>query len=100
MTISPAWRVSRRPPDLACGPHRVLTLYDGGPDKMLGDKGYDSDEIRDDLTDRGIEPVIPSRSNRKTMIDYDRQAYKRSNLIEQCFNPLCILKVFCPGRAA
>jgi len=41
-----------------------------------------------DLADRGIEPVIPPRSNRKTPIDYDRQAYKRRNLIERCVNRL------------
>ena len=55
---------------------------------LLGDKGYDSDEIRDDLTDRSIDPVIPPRSNRKTPINYDREAYKRRNLIERCVNRL------------
>ena len=48
----------------------------------------DSDEIRDDLVERGIEPVIPPRSNRKTQIEYDREAYKRRNLIERCVNRL------------
>jgi transposase len=28
-------------------------------------------------THRGIEPVIPPRSNRKTPIEYNREAYKR-----------------------
>ena len=49
---------------------------------------YDSDDIRNDLADRGIEPVIPPRSNRKTPIEYDREAYKRRNLIERCVNRL------------
>jgi transposase len=40
------------------------------------------------LADRGIEPVIPPRSNRKTTIEYDREAYKRRNLIERCVNRL------------
>jgi IS5 family transposase len=61
-----------------------MELHDINPDKLLGDKGYDSDDIRDDLAERGIEPVIPPRSNRKTPIEYDRQAYKRRNLIERC----------------
>ena len=56
-------------------------LHDINPDRLLGDKGYDSDDIRNDLADRGIEPVIPPRSNRKTPIEYDREAYKRRNLI-------------------
>jgi transposase len=57
-------------------------------DRLLGDKGYDSDDIRNDLADRGIEPVIPPRSNRKTPIEYDRKAYKRRNPIERCVNRL------------
>ena len=65
-----------------------MELHDVNPDKLLGDKGYDSDEIRNDLMDRGIEPVIPPRSNRKTPIEYDREAYKRRNLVERCVNRL------------
>jgi transposase len=66
----------------------LMELYDINPDRLLGDKGYDSDDIRDDLAERGIEPVIPPRSNRKSPIEYDRQAYKRRNLIERCVNRL------------
>ena len=65
-----------------------MELHDINPDRLLGDKGYDSDDIRNDLADRGIEPVIPPRSNRKTPIEYDREAYKRRNLIERCVNRL------------
>ena len=43
----------------------LMELHDINPDKLLGDKGYDSDDIRNDLANRGIEPVIPPRSNRK-----------------------------------
>src|SRR6266567_2088595 len=35
-----------------------------------------------------IEPANPPRSNRKTPIEYDREAYKRRNLIERCVNRL------------
>jgi transposase len=70
------------------GYEALMKLHDVDPDRLLGDKGYDSDEIRDDLAKRGIEPVIPPRSNRKEPIDYDRDAYKRRNLIERCVNRL------------
>jgi transposase len=63
----------------------ALMELDRRPAKLLGDKGYDSDEIRADLAKRGIEPVIPPRSNRKATIDYDRE---RRNLIERCVNRL------------
>jgi transposase len=65
-----------------------MELHDNDPDRLLGDKGYDSDNIRNDLAERGIEPVIPPRSNRKVPIEYDREAYKRRNLIERCVNRL------------
>jgi len=65
-----------------------MALHDANPGKLIGDKGYDSDDIRRDLVKRGIEPVIPPRSNRKTLIEYDRDAYKRRNLIERCVNRL------------
>jgi Transposase DDE domain len=59
----------------------LMELHDAQPAKLLGDKGYGSDAIRNDLAKRGIEPVIPLRSNRTTPIEYDREAYKRRNLI-------------------
>jgi transposase len=62
----------------------LMELHDACPAKLLGDKGYDSDEIRNNLAKRGIKPVIPPRSNRPTPIEYDREAYKRRNLIERC----------------
>jgi transposase len=65
-----------------------MKLYDTTPERLIGDKGYDSDEIRSDLAKRGIEPVIPPRSNRTKPIGYDRKAYKRRNLIERCVNRL------------
>ncbi|HEV7911062.1 MAG TPA: IS5 family transposase, partial [Methylocella sp.] len=70
------------------GYEALIELHDVDPDRLLGDKGYDSDAIRDDLTKRGIKPVIPPRSNRKTPIEYDHEAYKRRNLIERCVNRL------------
>lgn len=36
-----------------------MGLHDVDPDRLLGNKGYDGDEIRDDLTERGIEAIIP-----------------------------------------
>ena len=51
-------------------------------------QGLRADAIRDDLEERGIEPVIPPKANRKEAIPYDREAYKRRNLIERCVNAL------------
>jgi IS5 family transposase len=32
---------------------------------MLGDKAYDSAELREELDQRGTKPIIPNRCNRK-----------------------------------
>jgi transposase len=65
-----------------------MRLHEADPSKLLSDKGDDSDDIRRDLIDRGIEPV--SRRDRpvKRQSKYDREAYKRRNLIERCVNRL------------
>ena len=43
---------------------------------MLGDKAYDSAELRDELDDRGTRPVIPNRSNRKQPFRFSKRLYK------------------------
>ena len=45
----------------------LMELHDVDPDRLLGDKGYDSNEIRDDLTDRGVEPVIAITARRRSI---------------------------------
>ena len=52
------------------------------------DKGYDTNSIRDRLTNDGIEPVIPGRSNRVATILYDKNLYKERNCVERFFNKL------------
>src|SRR5215469_8369328 len=70
------------------GYEALMELWEAQPKKLLGDRGYDSNAIRDDLKERVIEPVIPPKSNRTEPIEYDREAYKRRNLIERCVNAL------------
>src|SRR3954464_476984 len=55
---------------------------------MIGDKGYDSDPIRDDLEERGAEPVIPTKANRKVQRPVDRKTYSLRNRIERFFNKI------------
>ncbi|WP_408015654.1 hypothetical protein [Rhizobium alarense] len=37
------------------------------------------------MVERGTEPVIPSRRNRKFQYDYDRALYKQRNIVERMF---------------
>ena len=57
-------------------------------DILIADRGYDSDGFRAALEDRGIEPCIPGRRNRKLAIDYDTVRYKQRNCIERMFGRL------------
>jgi transposase len=55
---------------------------------MLGDKAYDSTELREALQERGTKPVIPNRSCRKQPFSFNRRLYKGRWLIENAFNRL------------
>lgn len=50
----------------------------------LMDKAYDADKLIEQLENKGILPVIPPKSNRKVLREYDKHIYKERNLIE-CF---------------
>ena len=43
--------------------------------RMLGDKAYDSAELREDMDERGTKPVIPNRSNRKQPFSFNKTLY-------------------------
>jgi transposase len=52
------------------------------------DRSYDSDAIRADLNERGIEPVIPPRACRTEAIRYDKKEYRQRNQVERLFKRL------------
>jgi transposase len=55
---------------------------------VIGDKGYDSDQILNFIQQQGAVGVIPPKSNRKVSREYDRELHKHRNLIERAFNKL------------
>lgn len=55
---------------------------------VIGDKGYDSNQILEFIQQQEAVAVIPPRSNRTTLREYDRELYKQRNLIERAFNKL------------
>jgi transposase len=60
-------------------------------EELLADKAYDSEELRDELEDRGIKPVIPNRCNRKQPFSFNKKSYRKRHRIENAF---CRLKDF------
>jgi transposase len=55
---------------------------------MLGDKAYDSAELRERLDERGTNAVIPNRCNRKQPFSFSKRLYKLRWRIESAFNRL------------
>lgn len=55
---------------------------------LIGDKGYDSDELRDALNARKIKACIPPRSNRTTPTNYSKTLYKHRHKVENMFAKL------------
>ena len=60
------------------------------PRRLAGDKGYSHRFVRAYLRGRGIVPVIPRRADqlgkRGRPAAFDREAYRRRNVVERCVN--------------
>ena len=63
-------------------------MADQHPETLIGDKGYDSDALVEWLDQRGIQVVIPPRSNRNNPRNYDEDLYKERNLVERFINKI------------
>ncbi|WP_425414923.1 IS5 family transposase [Rubellimicrobium mesophilum] len=53
--------------------------------RLIGDKGYDADWLRDELKARGVRVCIPARSKRKRPATHNRKLYKKRCRIENAF---------------
>lgn len=60
----------------------------GQIERLIADKAYDTNRLRDLLAQRSIQAVIPSIARRKPLIPHDRKAYRQRNLIERMFSRL------------
>ena len=61
------------------------------PRRLLADRAYDANSLRNWLAEHHVKAVIPSNPTRKHPHRYDANAYKARNLIERMF---CRLKDF------
>lgn len=53
--------------------------------RFVGDKGYDTNKIRETLKDMGIAAEIPNKRNRKVQYRFDKTVYKWRYRIENLF---------------
>ena len=64
----------------------LKTVRSGAPERLIGDRGYDSNAVRAFLHKQHIDPIIPKRSNNTRATDQDGRKlrrYKRRWIIER-----------------
>ena len=69
----------------SASPHEVTLVGEtllqsfvaGRPERLIGDKAYDSDPLDAELAERGIELIAPHRSNRKKPRTQDGRKLRR-----------------------
>lgn len=54
------------------------------PDAAAADKAYAAKHARDWLKSHRIEDVIPTKSDQERNPDFDREKYRRRNVVERC----------------
>ena len=54
----------------------------------VGDRAFDSDDIRGALLDRDIAPCIPSRANSAEPVEHDPGMYRERNRVERLVGKL------------
>jgi transposase len=64
---------------------RELLSAAGPIRRLIADKAYDTNRLRNLLTQMDVDAVIPSIARRKPLIPHDREAYRQRNLIERMF---------------
>ena len=80
----------------SASPHEVTlvqatlaqVLTNQGPERLIGNKAYDSDPLDKELAEQGIEVIAPHKSNRKKARTQDGRVlrrYKRRWKIERLF---------------
>lgn len=57
-------------------------------EKLLADKGFDSDRFRVSIAEVGAQAVIPSSHSRSQVIPHDEHLYAERNLVERFINKI------------
>lgn len=56
------------------------------PQAVAGDKGYSYARVRRYLRRRKIKAVIPTRKDQRRRPGFDKERYRRRNVVERCIN--------------
>ena len=63
-------------------------MIEAKPEKLIGDKAYDSDRLDGELKQQGVEMIAPHRSNRRILKTQDGRPlrrYARRWIVERFF---------------
>ena len=81
------------------GPEGRVSIKTVGKDfegiPLLMDRAYESDETRALAAANGHDPVVPPKKNRKIPWEYDKEKYKRRNVVERLFRRLKEFRKVC-----
>jgi transposase len=64
---------------------QALVAAAGPIKRLIADKAYDANSLRQLLADQGARAVIPSTASRSRPIPYSKTAYRQRNRIERMF---------------
>ena len=65
---------------------KAIELLDGlDGEALFGDRAYDTNDIIEFATERGMLVVIPPKRNRLVQREYDKELYKLRHLVENAF---------------
>ncbi|MEL7499742.1 MAG: IS5 family transposase [Planctomycetota bacterium] len=65
-----------------------LHRWKNRPCAIAGDKGYSSHEIRNWISEKGIQCIIPTRSNESSRPGFSRSIYRQRNVVERVIGRL------------
>lgn len=78
--------------DVSMG-EKLIAMSDA--ENIVGDKGYDCENLRDQALEKGCTPHIPRRSNsRKANPHFDMHLYRHRHLVENLFAKLKHFRAF------
>ena len=63
-------------------------LHDVTLSALIGDKAFDSDWLRAELDERGVQAVIPPNASRAEKLPYDKDMHKWRHSVENFFQKI------------
>jgi transposase len=62
---------------------------------LLTDRAYEGDATRELAKSKGLEPIVPPKTNRKEPWKCDKEKYKKRNIVERLFRRLKEFRKVC-----